>query len=210
MVSSKRGRYIVIEGADGTGKSTQLSLLAKSLDEKGIDYIEFSEPEGSPISDEIRTVIKNGTLERDAETNLLLFTAARHEIWKKRALPALEAGKWVIASRNYFSTLVYQGYGEGLSQKLITDITRTFTDEQYMKPDIAVILSLPEHSTRMRRIGKRGNLRHPDTFESRGDDFQDKLHRGYLEIAKSKHLPIIDANQSIEATFEDIKAHVAP
>lgn len=208
MASNRRGKYIVIEGADGTGKSTQLSLLAKYLGSKGVDYIEFSEPEGTPISDEIRTVIKNGTLERSAQTNLLLFTAARHEIWKRRAIPALEAGKWVIASRNYFSTLVYQGYGEGLDLQLITDVTRTFTNERYMKPDIAIILSLPEHTTRMQRIGKRGDLKHPDTFESRDEDFQDKLHFGYLEIAKTENLPVVDASQSIENTFTELKNYI--
>ncbi len=203
-----KGKYIVIEGADGTGKSTQLALLAEHLASKNIEYVEFSEPDGTPISNEIRAIIKNGSLEREAETNLLLFTAARHEIWKHVALPALEQDKCVIASRNYYSTLVYQGYAEGLSLKSIETITREFTGDRYVNPDISMILSLPEHSTRMKRINHRGTLKNVDTFENKGVEFQDKLHSGYLSLAKSKNIPVIDANQSIDAVFLEILSKI--
>src|SRR5680860_1336148 len=105
----KTGKYVVIEGHDGTGKSTQVSLIRQRLLQHDVESIEFHEPAGSPIADAIRNVIKDGNLERDATTNLFLFSAARHEIWKTQALPALELGKWVIASRNYYSSLAYQG-----------------------------------------------------------------------------------------------------
>lgn len=199
-----RGQYIVIEGADGTGKSTQLALLAQHLGSQGIDYVEFSEPEGTPISDEIRHIIKNGHLTRTAETNLLLFTAARHEIWHSIALPALQAGKWVIASRNYFSTLVYQGYAEGLDRDLITLLTRSFTDKRYMSPDRALILSLPDTAKRKSRITQRGELAHPDTFEARDEKFQRALHEGYLQVAAMHNLPIVDASQSIDDVFREV------
>lgn len=199
------GTYVVIEGADGTGKSTQLALLAQHLEAQGIDYVEFSEPEGTPISNEIRGVIKNGSLERAAATNLLLFTAARHEIWHKVALPALAQDKWVIASRNYFSTLVYQGFAEGLDQELITSLTRSFTDERYMTPDKALILSLPDTTTRQSRITQRGRLNHPDTFEARDEGFQVALHDGYMQLATNLHLPIINADRPVPVVFEDIK-----
>lgn len=204
------GTYVVIEGADGTGKSTQLALLAQHLATQGIDYVEFSEPDGTPISNEIRAIIKNGSLARTAETNLLLFTAARHEIWHTIALPALEAGKWVIASRNYFSTLVYQGTGEGLDQELITSLTRRFTDERYITPDKAMILTLPETTTRMERIKQRGDLENPDTFEARDESFQASLHRGYTQLAATLELPTIDASRSIEAVFSDVIAALGP
>lgn len=201
-----RGTYVVIEGADGTGKSTQLALLAQHLAARGVEYVEFSEPEGTPISNEIRAIIKNGSLARTAETNLLLFTAARHEIWRTIALPALETGKWVIASRNYFSTLVYQGAGEGLDQELITSLTRRFTDGRYITPDRAVILTLPETATRMERINQRGALEHPDTFEARDEAFQASLHHGYVQLARTLKLPTVDASRPIEAVFDDVIA----
>ncbi len=205
---TERGKYIVIEGHDGTGKSKQVEFLREKLALDGIDSIEFHEPEGAPIADEIRTIIKNGSLERDAETNLLLFTAARHEIWRQRARPTLALGKWVVASRNYFSTLAYQGYGEGLDLELITNITRQFTDELYMSPDVAIVLSLDDEEERARRIGNRGELETPDTFESKDTAFQSSVQAAYLAIAKERNLPVIAAGQTIDAITEQIYALV--
>jgi dTMP kinase len=177
------GKYIVIEGVDGTGKSTQVGLLREALKKQGIESDEHHEPDGTPIANEIRAIIKNGSLTRDAATNLLLFTAARHEIWQ-RAQQRLDDGVWVIAARNYFSTLAYQGYGEGLSLDLIYKTTRQFTDERYMRPDLAVILTLDDEAERAHRIATRGRLTTPDTFESRD---------GYLDIAAQNDLPILSA-----------------
>lgn len=198
-----RGKYVVIEGHDGTGKSTQVSLLRETLKAKGIESVEFHEPGGTPIADEIRAVIKNGSLSRDSTTNLLLFTAARHEIWKQ-AEEQLQAGVWIIAARNYFSTLAYQGYGEGLDIDLITSTTRQFTNQAYMQPDQAVILSLDDETERGKRIAKRGELKHPDTFESKGEEFQQKVKDGYITIAKDHGLPIISALQQPEMITEQI------
>lgn len=92
---NKRGKYIVIEGQDATGKSTQVERLRQRLQQDNIDSIEFHEPGGTDMADAIRLVIKNGDLTRTPETNLLLFTAARVEIWQD-ALQALALGKWVF------------------------------------------------------------------------------------------------------------------
>lgn len=199
------GKYIVIEGHDGTGKSTQVGLLRSYLAKRGIESIEFHEPEGTPMADALRTIIKNGELERSAKTNLLLFTAARHEIWHERALPALKMGTWVVAARNYYSTLAYQGYGEGLDRELITSLTAQFTDERYLRPDLSVILTLDDASERARRIGERGELETRDTFESRPEYFQGRVQAGYVQIAHEHHLPIISAQQTPQAVFEEIK-----
>jgi len=198
-----RGKYIVIEGHDGTGKSTQVSLLREKLASRNIQSIEFHEPEGVPIANEIRTIIKNGALERDGKTNLLLFTAARHEIWRQ-AQQALAQGIWIVASRNYFSTLAYQGYGENLDRDLIMRMTKEFTDELYMHPDHAVILSLGDETERSKRIQGRGDLNNPDTFESRDAQFQIAVEKGYLAIAKQYELPIISATQSKDAIATQI------
>lgn len=197
------GRYIVIEGNDGTGKSTQAELLAKWLhDEKGIDSFVTHEPDGLGISAEIRKLIKNGEFDRDGETNLLLFTASRHEIWR-RARRELEAGKWVISARNYLSTLAYQGYGEGIDRQKIIDATRQFTDETYMQPDLTVVLTLAD-AEREKRIAERGELETKDTFESRTSNFQAKVNAGYEQIAADFGYPIIDASRSID----DIQAEI--
>jgi len=204
----KLGKYIVIEGHDGTGKSTQVGLIRQKLLENGIDSIEFHEPAGSPISDAIRNVIKDGSLGRDAVTNMLLFSAARHDIWERFAKPAIKSGKWVVASRNYYSTIAYQGYGEGLDIKLIELITRKSTDKKYMTPDIAIILSLDDIKERIYRIGARGELQGPDTFESKDEIFQSKVQKGYKNIAESYKIPVISANNTIDGVFKDIWVHI--
>lgn len=201
------GKYIVIEGNDGTGKSTQVGIIRQKLKERGIESIEFHEPEGTPIASAIRTVIKNGDLERDGTTNLLLFSAARHDIWFNYALPAMKEGKWVVASRNYYSTIAYQGYGEGLDPEIISMTTRVATDDQYLRPDVAVILTLDD-SERQKRIGQRGALESPDTFESKGGSFQQKVNQGYLDIAKTHDLPVIQANGTIAEVAELIWPYI--
>jgi dTMP kinase len=204
------GKYVVIEGHDGTGKSTQVGIVRKKLQDLGIESIEFHEPEGSLIADAIRTVIKNGDLPRDGMTNLLLFSAARHDIWFRQAVPALADSKWVIASRNYFSTLAYQGYGEGLDLEIISTTTRIATDDTYLRPDIAVILDLDDEEERKKRIASRGDLSAPDTFESKGDDFQSRVKDGYVAIAEKHGLPVISAAQDINKVSMEIWRVIEP
>lgn len=197
------GVYVVIEGNDGTGKSTQVDLLDQTLRGKGIETFVMHEPAGTPISDAIRTVIKNGTLERDAKTNLLLFTAARHENWSQ-ASRALDRGAWVISARNFLSTEVYQGIAEGLDANLIHNLTRQFTDERYMRPDFTFVLTLNDDSARERRISARATPMEPDTFESRGEAFQEKLNQGYTQLAREYGFPVIDATAPIEEVQRQI------
>lgn len=206
---NERGKYVVIEGHDGTGKSTQVELMREWLkSEHDIDSIEFHEPAGSPIADEIRTILKNGSLERDGTTNMLLFTAARHDIWETRAKSALKIGKWVIAARSYLSTMAYQGYGEGLDLNLIKQISEISLDKNYMNPDYEFILDLDNENERFNRINQRGELENKDTFESKSDDFQERVRQGYLQIAADRNIPVISANQSPEAISNQIRSMI--
>ena len=203
-----RGKYIVIEGGDGTGKTTQADILQKYLETQGRTVLHLKEPGGSPIGEAIRSVLLDGTLDRQPITNILLFTANRHDLWHATINPALERGTWVIATRNYWSTLAYQGYGEGMDAGLIADVTKSFTDENYMNPDYGIMLSLDDVSISKLRVEERGLLEKPDTFESRNAQFHQRVADGYLEIAKTYGLPIISANQSINDVATEIKAIV--
>ena len=200
-----RGKYIVIEGGDGTGKTTQADLLQHYLESQGKKVIHLKEPGGSPIAEAIRSVILDGTLPRTPMTNILLFTANRHELWHDKIKPALDAGTWVIATRNYWSTLVYQGIGEGMDQSVIDAITATFTDPQYMKPDYGIILSIDDVSVSKSRVAERGPLEKPDPFEIRELEFHEKIRAGYLAIAKAYSLPVISASQSIDEVADEMK-----
>lgn len=201
-----RGKYIVIEGADGTGKTTQASLLQQHLENEGIKVIHIREPGGSPVAEAIRSVILDGTLPRTPMTNILLFTANRHELWHAKIQPALDQGTWVICTRNYWSTLVYQGYGEGADIPIIQAITATFTDNQYMNPDIGIILALNDIATSQKRVQERGATKNPDTFESKDDAFQHRIQEGYLEIAQRYNIPVILANRPIDDVQQEIRS----
>lgn len=196
-MTQHQGNYIVIEEIDGTGKSTQVELLAKHYRAHGHSVTVVEEPSGddlaqtTPIAHYLRTVIKNGNLRRDPEINLALLSAARHELWEHIIQPALERGETVLASRNYFSTLAYQGYGEGLSQEHIRHITGLFTSQRYLTPNHLIILTLDDEQERMHRIKQRGTLATLDTFESQGSDFQQRVHDGYRILARNHHIPTI-------------------
>lgn len=199
------GKYIVIEGGDGTGKTTQADILQEYLESQGKKVINLKEPGGSPVAEAIRSVLLDGTLERTPMTNILLFTANRHELWHSTIKPALEQGTWVISTRNYWSTLAYQGYGEGMNASIINAITATFTDKDYMNPDHGIMLTLDDINTSKERIKERGAQEKPDTFESRDLEFQQRVLSGYSNIAKTYNLPTISAAQSIEKVASDIK-----
>ena len=201
------GKYIVIEGNDGTGKSTQVAKLADYFRERGRTVCVVEEPgsddpeKSTPIADELRKVIKNGDLNRSAAVNLALFSAARRELWREKIRLALERGEIVLSARNYISTLVYQGRGEGYDESEILRLTKLFTDERYLRPDIMIILSL-SHDRREERIAMRGELKNPDTVESRGQDFQEKVDDGYLEIAKDYDIPVVLADGNVEEVHD--------
>ena len=210
-MNQHQGNYIVIEGIDGTGKSTQVELLAKHYQSQGYVVTVVEEPSSddlaqtTPIAHYLRIVIKNGNLHRDPEINLALLSAARRELWQQIIQPALERGETVLASRNYFSTLAYQGYGEGLSQEHIRHITGLFTSQRYLTPNHLIILTLNDEKERMHRIQQRGTpTTAPDTFETQGKDFQQRVHTGYRMLAKDYQMPII---QCISDTGERKSPH---
>ncbi len=210
-MTQHQGNYIVIEGIDGTGKSTQVELLAKHYQSQGYVVTVVEEPSSdnlaqtTPIAHYLRTIIKNGNLRRDPEINLALLSAARHELWEHIIQPALERGETVLASRNYFSTLAYQGYGEGLSQEHIRHITGLFTSQRYLTPDYLIILTLNDEKERMHRIQQRGTpTTAPDIFETQEKDFQQRVHTGYRMLAKDYQVPII---QCISDTGECKSPH---
>lgn len=207
---SERGKYIVIEGHDGTGKSTQVKRLTDYLNESGQPAIMIEEPGSdnpeltTPVAAYLRHVIKNANLERDPEIDVALFSAARRELLQQKIIPNLAKGVFVLSARNYLSTLAYQGGGDGVSTDKIMETTRLFTDETYMSPDVMVVLTLGDASERQRRIDSRGELENPDTFESKGDDFQTKVDQTYLALAEQYDIPVIDATQTVDQVYQDL------
>lgn len=194
--------YIVIEGQDGTGKSTQARLLKEYYEKQGKEVVVMDEPDGDlPQAHDIHDliVVRGKDYNMEPMTNVLLFTAARYELWKKLAEPVLKNGGVVISARNWWSTLAYQGYGEGVSKSKIIKLTKESLPEKYVKPDKGFILTVSD-KIREERQGTRGKAK--ETFESKPDDFQQRVNNAYLKIAKEFGLKIIDASGTIEEVFD--------
>ena len=191
--------YIVIEGQDGTGKSTQAELLKKHFEEQGKQVVMLEEPDGDlPQAHDLHDMILTRGYNLEPLTNVLLFTAARVELWKKIAEPVLKNGGVVISARNYWSTLAYQGYGEGVSRNKIIRITKDLLPEKYVHPDYGFILVVPDE-VRLARQKNRGKT--TETFEKKPSEFQQKVNAAYPKIAKEFNLQVIDASATIDEIF---------
>lgn len=195
--------YIVIEGQDGTGKSTQAELLKKYFEEQDKEVVVLEEPDGDlPQAHDLHDMILTRGYNLEPLTNVLLFTAARVELWRKIAEPVLKRGGIVISARNYWSTLAYQGYGEGVSRAKIIRLTKDLLPEKYVHPDFGFILTVSD-KVRLDRQKNRGKA--TETFEKKPNDFQQKVNSAYPHIAKDFNLIIVDASGSIEEVFKTIK-----
>lgn len=194
--------YIVIEGQDGTGKSTQARLLKEHFEKQGKEVVVMDEPDGDlPQAHDIHDliVVRGKDYNMEPMTNVLLFTAARYELWRKIAEPVLKNGGVVISARNWWSTLAYQGYGEGVSRNKIIKLTHESLPEKYVNPDKGFVLTVSDE-VRLARQDSRGKKK--ETFESKPDEFQQKVNNAYPKIAKEFGLKIIDASGTIEEVFD--------
>ena len=194
--------YIVIEGQDGTGKSTQVELLKNHFTNQGKEVVTMEEPDGDlPQAHDLHDMILTRGYKLEPLTNVLLFTAARVELWKKIAEPVIKRGGIVISARNYWSTIAYQGYGEGVSRNKIIRITKDLLPEKYVYPDYGFILTVSD-KVRLERQQNRGKA--TETFEKMSNEFQQKVNSAYPKIAKEFGLVLIDASGTIEEIFQDI------
>ncbi|MBR2741620.1 dTMP kinase [Candidatus Saccharibacteria bacterium] len=196
--------YIVIEGQDGTGKSTQAELLKKYYEDQGKEVVMLEEPDGDlPQAHDLHDMILTRGYNFEPLSNVLLFTVARIELWKKIAEPVLKRNGIVISARNYWSTLAYQGYGEGVSRSKIIRLTKELLPEKYFNPDYGFILTVSD-AVRLARQKNRGKA--TETFERKADEFQQKVNSAYPKIAKEFGLTIVDASGTIEEIFDLILA----
>ena len=201
------GRFITLEGGEGSGKSTQAKRLAAMLQSKGIAVVATREPGGSPGAEEIRTLLVNGAPGRwDALTETLLVYAARADHVGRTIGPALLAEKWVICDRFTDSTYAYQGAGRGLARETIRRIDSVVLDD--FKPDFTLMLDI-DVDAGLKRAGARGN--DESRFENFDRDFHERLRQAFLEIAKRHpdRCVIVDAAQDEETVAAAIWAAVA-
>jgi dTMP kinase len=194
-----KGHFIVFEGLDGSGKSTQAQRLSRHFQQRGREVIAVEEPGGSPLGERIRAILLDGKSSCLPLTEVLLYEASRHELTQRVIRPALERGAIVICQRYAYSTLAYQGYGHGLPLERIEELSQWVTGG--LTPSVAFFLDLPveEGLQRLRRE------REPDRMESQGLEFWRRVEQGYHELAR-RHPEMIrlDATQDPERLFAEI------
>ena len=187
------GKFISFEGIDGCGKSTQAKILSDELTTYGKKVLLTREPGGSKGAEEIRNLLLTGETDRwSAETEILLFTAARRDHLEKTILPALEIGSTVICDRFSDSTRVYQGVTRGDLRDVVDQLDKTMIPRQ---PDVTVLVDLDP------KIGLARALRRSDNearFEDFGLEMQIKLREGFLTLANEfpKRFIVVDGNRN--------------
>ena len=176
------GRFITLEGGEGTGKSTQARRLGQRLRDKGIKVVLTREPGGSPGAEQIRKLVVEGEGGRWTPiTETLLVYAARADHVARTIGPALARGEWVISDRFNDSSFAYQGAGRGVPRETIRRIDAVVLDD--FRPDLTLILDLPV-VIGLARAGSRGGAE--TRFESLGPDFHDRMRAAFLDIARKQ------------------------
>jgi dTMP kinase len=195
------GKFISFEGIDGCGKSTQAKILSEELIACGHKILLTREPGGSDGAEEIRNLLLTGNTDRwSAETEILLFTAARRDHLERTILPALENGLAVICDRFSDSTRVYQGVTRGDLRDLVDQLDSAMIPRQ---PDITVLIDLDPNISLARAI-ERSNKE--ARFEDFGVEMQIKLRKGFLSLAHEfpNRFIVIDGNRTEAEVAENI------
>jgi dTMP kinase len=204
---SQGGLFVSFEGIDGSGKSTQARLLADRLRSDGHDPVLTREPGGSPGAEEIRALVLQGDPDRwSAETELLLFTAARRDHLERTIRPALAAGRIVICDRFADSTRMYQGLSRGNLRAKVDALHDLMIG---VEPDLTVLIDM-DPATGLSRAKARNTTE--ERFEDFGQDLQDKMRAGFLSLAKefAHRFRVIDGARAPETVAEGVWAAVSP
>jgi dTMP kinase len=208
------GFFLVLDGPDGGGKTTQAARLSDWLRGRGLDVVTCRDPGGTALGDRLRSVL----LDRDSvpislRSEMLLYMASRAQMVEEVIRPALEAGRVVICDRYLLSNLVYQGYAGGLPVEQITVVGDVATAR--LRPDLTTILDVDVDVARARVGGAR------DRIEDRPADYHERVREGYREAARGtgrrsalslcyrSPVVLIDASRDVETVFAQIQSEVA-
>ena len=196
-----KGKFITVEGTEGVGKSTNMDYILKLLQDKGVEVVQTREPGGTPLAEELRSIL---LANRDEPFNptaeLLTVFAARAQHLNEVILPALNDGKWVLCDRFTDATFAYQGYGRGLSIKHIEELEQLVQGD--IRPDKTFLLDI-DVEVGLARASARAEL---DRFENEKIEFFHRVREGYkVRVEKMpERYAVIDAGQSLEQVQKDI------
>ena len=205
---NRPGRLISFEGSEGSGKSTQITRIAEHFQKAGRDVVSTREPGGTEIGEQIRNIIVHNSKgdEMCAETELLLFTAARAQLVREVIAPALLRGSIVLRDRFLDSSTVYQGIGRNLAADPVAQINRFAVGD--VIPDLTIVIDVPEEVSLARLKTRASDL--PDRMERQNVDFYRKVREGYLVLAKGmpERFIVVDGTKSADAVEKKVWAEV--
>ena len=204
------GTFITFEGIDGSGKSTQLRLLANFLKSNGCDVLLTREPGGTPVGNRLRAALLDAQEEVDPLTELLVFAADRSQHVRRVLRPALQAGQLVFSDRYADATAAYQGAGRGFSPELIAEIIGLATEG--LKPDLTLLFDLPVADSNTRTQRRANGKQQGDRLDAETAEFHTRVREAYLGLARAEpeRVKVVETNQPVEKTHERVKEIVVP
>jgi dTMP kinase len=210
-----KGLFLTFEGTEGSGKSTQIPLLAERLRSLGRHVRTLREPGGTPIGEEIRHTLKHSKANEamTPEAELLLMNASRAQLVREVIRPALAAGEIILSDRFYDSTTAYQGYGRQLDLKMVRSIIDAAVGDT--RPDLTLLFLLPYEVAEQRRLARQPTLPmsiQRDRIEEAGRSFFERAANGYEAIAAAEpnRVRTVDANGTVKEISAKIWKLVEP
>ena len=198
----KKGYFITFEGTDGCGKTTQIELVSKYLEEKNIPYVLTREPGATNLGKKFREILLHYDNFVADNCEVFVFLADRAQHIAEVVVPAINEGKIVLCDRHTDSHMAYQGYGRGGDLAKLKYLNDIAVDGTY--PDLTFVFNV-DLEVASKRVGDK-----KDRLEALGIEFHKKVQNGYLEIAKNEpdRVKVIDANKDIEEVFSQVKEHL--
>jgi dTMP kinase len=197
-----QGKFIVLDGPDGCGKSTQAKLLVQWLQEQGVAVSRFRDPGDTAIGEKIREILLNPEHEAmSTRTELLLYMAARAQLWAEKVAPALRENRCVVLDRWLSSTCAYQGHAGGFGTDKVIKIAADCLERVW--PDLTIILDVD-----LRTASQRLN-RPLDRMEAKGDGYHQQVREGFLQLARSqKGFVVVDAAGDVETVHKKVTEEI--
>ena len=193
-----KGKFIVLEGPDRCGKSTQAKMLVNALLTHGKDVVLTREPGGTPTAEQIRQIVLQPGLDVRPMAELFLYEASRAQHTQEKILPALEEGKIVVCERYTMSTAAYQGYGRGIDLKMIDTLNQIAT--LGLTPDLTLVYLMSD-----KYFTQRGEYLFSDRLEQEDLRFRQQMRQGYLKLIKNTpNAHLIDADSNIDAIHAQV------
>lgn len=198
MKDKLQAKFIVLDGPDGCGKSTQASLLVKWLEGESVPTSRFRDPGDTSIGEKIREILLNPEhLAMDTRTEMLLYMASRAQLWAEKIAPALALNHCVILDRWLSSTCAYQGFAGGFGVDKVIKIATDCLERVW--PDLTIILDV-DLKTAAGRLNRQ-----LDRMEAKGDGYHEKVRQGFLQLAeKHENVLVVDATAGIETVHKKI------